>query len=348
MYYQIEQVLEKQNYEIEKYYKGRGILVCETPEGLFALKEFHGKEKKAEFLYRLGAHLKSHGISCDYMIKNKEGELLTEGCDGIRYSFHHWGRARECDVRNRGEVVRAAAFLAGFHEAVKDFDDAKSADAEKDFGESDRTEQPESGGQGCQNESLQEEYDRHDRQLRRIRKYILPRHDKTDYERLYLKSFPEFIRQSGEALQYIEESRELFQKHSVTICHGDFNQHNAAIAAGRMSILHLEHARQDAKVTDLCNYVRKVLEKHDWNEMLGLEMIREYNAVSPLNGADWKELYARLCYPEKYWKIANRYMNAGKVLDSGINYEKLQRVLRQNSARKRFLDALKRTQISAD
>ena len=35
MYYQVEQVLEQQEPEIEKFYKGRGLLICEAKQGLF-------------------------------------------------------------------------------------------------------------------------------------------------------------------------------------------------------------------------------------------------------------------------------------------------------------------------
>ena len=33
MYYQVEQVLEQQEPEIEKFYKGRGLLICEAKQG---------------------------------------------------------------------------------------------------------------------------------------------------------------------------------------------------------------------------------------------------------------------------------------------------------------------------
>ena len=73
MYYQVEQVLEKQEPEIEKFYKGRGILICESKQNLFALKEYTGSLQKAEFLYWLGICLEQQGIRCDAMLKNKEG-----------------------------------------------------------------------------------------------------------------------------------------------------------------------------------------------------------------------------------------------------------------------------------
>ena len=62
MYYQVEQVLEQQEPEIEKFYKGRGLLICEAKQGLFALKEYFGSAQKAEFLYWLGICLEQQGI----------------------------------------------------------------------------------------------------------------------------------------------------------------------------------------------------------------------------------------------------------------------------------------------
>ena len=43
MYYQVEQVLEKQEPEIEKFYKGRGILICRIKT----------ESVRAEGIYRL-------------------------------------------------------------------------------------------------------------------------------------------------------------------------------------------------------------------------------------------------------------------------------------------------------
>ena len=105
MYYQVEQVLEKQEPEIEKFYKGRGILICESKQNLFALKEYTGSLQKAEFLYWLGICLEQQGIRCDAMLKNKEGALLTEGVDHVFYTFHRWMRGRECEVNNRVDLL---------------------------------------------------------------------------------------------------------------------------------------------------------------------------------------------------------------------------------------------------
>lgn len=334
MYYQIEQVLEKQQFEIEKFYKGRGILICETTQGLFALKEFHGQMSKAEYLYQMGQFLKDRNISCDYMMKNQDGILLTEGVDGVRYSFHRWVKGRECDTRSRLDIVMTVSFLAKFHEVGSGtgifFPDTKQGNLEK-------------AAPGT--ESLYEECLRHDRELRRIRKYVLLRKNKSDFERLFLKCFPEYIRQSEEVLRFLADCQNLLPGHTVGLCHGDFNQHNVVIESGGMTLIHMEHARYGAQMTDLGNFIRKMLEKHEWSETLGLEMLREYSRIHPIGEADWTELYCRLCYPEKFWKIANHYFRSNKVLDSGKNYEKLKKENRQNFMRRKFLETLKRAKL---
>lgn len=334
MYYQIEQVLEKQQYDIEKFYKGRGILICETAQGLFALKEFHGQTLKAENLYRIGQFLRTENISCDYMVKNQDDNLLTEGVDGVRYSFHHWAKGRECDTRSRLDIVRTVSFLAKFHE-VSIGTEIFPEEAGKEG----------SGTAAPGTESLYEECLRRDRELRRIRKYILLRKNKSDFERLFLKCFPEYIRQSEEVLQFLTECRDLLLGHTTGLCHGDFNQHNVVIESGGMTLIHMEHARCGAQMTDLGNFLRKILEKHEWSETLGLEMLREYSRIHSISEADWTELYCRLCYPEKFWKIANHYFHSNKVLDSGKNYEKLKKENRQNFMRGRFLETLKRAKL---
>ena len=92
---------------------------------------------------------------------------------------------------------------------------------------------------------------------------------------------------------------------------------------------------------DLGLFLRKILEKNDWNRQLGMELIREYCRIHPLSEQDLRGLYYRLAYPEKFWKIANRYYCSRKVWDSGQNYEKLYREIRQNRARSQFLHALR-------
>ena len=324
MYYQVEQVLAKQEPEIENFYKGRGILICEAAQGLFALKEYFGSAEKAEFLYWLGVYLESQGIHCDSMLKTKEGGMITEGVDGIPYTLHHWMRGRECDVKNRMDILMAVSFLAKFHRVCTG---PEYQEAVKPF-----------LGTGSRSATLCEEYSRHDRELKKIRKFILKRHDKSDFERLYLACFPDFCRQSEEVVHFLADHPESDGGYTVGICHGDVNQHNILFTPTGPWLIHMERSRIGAQISDLGNFMRKVLEKYDWEERLGMDILQEYCRVHELQKTDLQGLYYRLSYPEKFWKIANHYYNSSKVWDSGKNREKLSKEIRQNLSRGRFLE----------
>lgn len=324
MYYQVEQVLEQQEPEIEKFYKGRGILICESRGDLFALKEYFGSPQKAEFLYWLGICLNQQGIICDDMMKNKAGSLITEGVDHVSYTFHHWMRGRECDIRKKMDLIVVVSFLARFHVAC-------SGDEFHDV--------PEEMQSGRRKE-LYREYERHHRDLKQIRRFILKRNNKSDFERLFLQCYEEFAGQSGAVVRYLEQYPEQSSDYTTGICHGDMNQHNVLFTQGGAAVIHLEHAYVGAQITDFGNLLRKIMEKNEWNCQLGMDLIREYSRVHPLSPQDLRGLYYRLAYPEKFWKIANHYYRTRKVWDSGQHYEKLSREIRQNQMRSRFLDTL--------
>ena len=64
----------------------------------------------------------------------------------------------------------------------------------------------------------------------------------------------------------------------------------------------------------------------DYEVMSGAEeMLKTYHRIRPISAEEWENLKIRFTYPEKFWKIANRYYCSRKVWDSGQNYEKLYR-----------------------
>ena len=105
-------------------------------------------------------------------------------------------------------------------------------------------------------------------------------------------------------------------------------------------VLNFEQMSYDVLVQDLANFIRKILEKYNWNTGLGIEMITAYDQVRKLLPEELKQLYLRLAYPKKYWKIANHYCSSRKSWISGRDIEKLEKVIRQETERKQFLKML--------
>lgn len=73
---------------------------------------------------------------------------------------------------------------------------------------------------------------------------------------------------------------------------------------------------------------------------LGMDLLKTYNNVRKLSHAEMAQLYIRLAYPEKFWKIANHYFNSSKAWVCGRNLEKLEKLITQNEARESFLQLI--------
>ena len=94
-------------------------------------------------------------------------------------------------------------------------------------------------------------------------------------------------------------------------------------------------------MADLYHFMRKVMEKHGWDERLGLAMTESYDKILPMDEQDRACLYYLFLYPEKYWKQLNYYYNANKAWTPAKNVEKLQNLEQQQEARNRFLERIK-------
>ncbi|MCR5835556.1 MAG: hypothetical protein K6G88_03530 [Lachnospiraceae bacterium] len=53
---------------------------------------------------------------------------------------------------------------------------------------------------------------------------------------------------------------------------------------------------------------------------------------------EWKVFAALLLYPERFWKVANNYLNSGKAWLSEKNKEKLRMFLAQETGRGRVVE----------
>ena len=114
-------LFEQYDIEVVRTRKGRGSILCESRQGLFTLKEFTGSKEKAELMDKLLTQMQKQlpmNINVEFILKNKEGELLTEDSDGTKYIVKSWYDGRECNVKDKAECERAVTILAGLHNTM--------------------------------------------------------------------------------------------------------------------------------------------------------------------------------------------------------------------------------------
>ena len=125
------------------------------------------------------------------------------------------------------------------------------------------------------------------------------------------------------------------------VCHGEYNQHNVLMLKSDhlgTAVTNFGHWSFDIQIADLYRFMRKILEKYNWNLDLAGEMLREYHKIRPISAEEWKNLRVRFTYPEKYWKLANYYYSHKKVWISEKNVEKLLNLIRQREIWENFAE----------
>ena len=63
------------------------------------------------------------------------------------------------------------------------------------------------------------------------------------------------------------------------ICHGDFNQHNVVFRSEYAAVISFDNICYDVQIGDLARFMRKILEKNNWNmipEEMPILFVAEY------------------------------------------------------------------------
>ncbi|MCD8380579.1 MAG: hypothetical protein LUC95_09765 [Lachnospiraceae bacterium] len=317
-------ILNQYQLTVEDVRKGRDQWIVRAGEGLFVLKECHMGEEHLELLKDLTDHIEgSTQVFVQHLVSTGDGALMARDIDDTPYMLQTFSEGRECNIRDSREWGQAVHLLAEMHKGMQ-------LQTQKEV----------------PSYSLAAEFHRRNKELRRIRRYLKEKKQKSDFERLLYQQYGLFLE---EALRTEEEwlsYEKLFEEErQVWFCHGDYQYHNVWLCPDRTMILNLEKFMADLPCRDLYQFMRKFLEKHDWDEYLGSQMLGIYESDRRLLLEEKISLIYRFAYPEKFWKIANHYFNSKKFFTQGKNEEKLLKLFAQERARQNFIESVLREKI---
>lgn len=245
-----------ENYEIEvlRTWKGRGAILCESDKGLLILKEYAGSKDKVIFQDALLQWIGKQGfLAVESILRTKDGELIVYDQDRTPYILKTYFDGKECNLRDAKECLQAVKTLAKLHRA--------SGMMLQEFPELNR--KTESG--------IGKEYEKHNRELRKVRKFLKDKSQKTNFEIYLLKNYDYFfhtaLRIEEEVRANAAKAEETGQEGSGIICHGDYQHHNIIVGnyggSGKdgMAVINFEKCVKDSPVRDLYLFMRKLLEK---------------------------------------------------------------------------------------
>ncbi len=322
------EIVEKYGLEVINARKGRGSWIFETDQGLKLLKEYKGSAKRLEFEEAVLDTMKeAESLRVDQYVRNLEQELISTAEDGTRYLVKNWFFDRECYLKDSQEILSTVRQIAILHRSLRQVENREEWNLKSMI-----------------SPPLYEAMEKHNRELRKARTFIRGKRKKNEFELTVIATYDQFYEQAIEASQgmklvFKRAGEDIEQNYFV--CHGELNQHHILIGTDYVAVTEFNKMHLGLQVEDLYYFMRKVMEKHDWDETLGNAMLEAYERVLPMTQTERECLYYLFLYPEKYWKQMNFYYNANKAWVPARQTEKILSLERQQEKRMEFITMLK-------
>ena len=317
MYNRELECLEQYPYTVMKMSRVRGGIWCQCEEGDFFLKEYSGSAKRINVLRRALSELEERGFAVDTPVLTAEGVEMGEDSFGKNYTLRKWYTGREIGVTNR-EEIRAGAGLLGQLRGALDAITVKMS------------------GEIVFPTTYMQTIARQNRELKNISNFIGRKRRKNEFDMEFRRIFSKYYEQ---ALKIAEMESVWGTSHTVRrgLCHRDYTHHNVLANGSKLAVVHFDNLGGDDVVADLALYMRKLLEKNQYQERMFQDILAEFEAFYPLTESERRQLYLRLAYPSRFLKIANHYATTRKNHIILRDLEKLDRLVKQEEERSHFL-----------
>ena len=313
----MSEVYEAYDMEILGAVRGRGSMILKTDQGIRQISPFDGSEERLEQEREFKENLYETGFHhIDRCVPNREGELIT--CDryGNPYVMREYFEGRECNPGSICDLNQAAANLAVFHIRGREL-----------YAKEGRTYAYREPGN----------FRRKTQEMKKIRSFISKRPTKNDFELLYIEAYDAFYRQAIDCQAMMDACDRTNIAGYIGYCHGAYNYHSVLFCGGYLATVNFDRFHVGYQLIDLYQFIRKVMEKNNYNFNMAVKIIEEYDRILPLTEEDYRYIYILYSYPEKFWKVSNRYMNSRKCWISPANLEKLSKLITDEQEKQKFL-----------
>ena len=309
-----QEVLGQYDIDVTNMKRVRNGFLCESEQGIFLMQETKLSDTRLSMLEELGTQLQRADFTdMDFLVKTLDNQLVCNLEDDSRYILKRWYLGKECDVKRESELLSAIKNLTKLHKSLR-----------------------KSNVKCYQGEDLQQIYFRHNRELKKVRSFIRGKVDKGRFENDYLQNFESMYLWADNTLERLKQSN--YKRIPRYLIHGDYNYHNIMMSHECIATTGFEHFEVNVQVTDLYYFLRKAMEKHEWDIRLGEKMLNYYQRFQTITQEELEYIGILIAYPEKFWKAANAYSRAKKAWLPAKSLEKLELVTKQLDRKKEFLD----------
>ncbi len=272
----------------------RAVNLAQTDKGLVIIKETYREPDKILYIHGLKEYLYENGFTrLDRYLMSKYQLPFTIYENRIFVMEDYIG-GRECSFTNpydREAIVKA---LAQLHNTGKGYTPATGAAKRNNIGKWEK--------------SYRNKID----DLIQFKELAKAKRKKSRLDIMFLEDVDFYMELCWRGFDTLKNSNyeEICRKAEAdkVICHHDYTYHNLIIGlTGEVNVIDFDYSCHELPVYDLASLVQKILKRYSYDVDIALELIEDYCTVAPLNKEDLILMLSLFEFPQRFWRITERY-----------------------------------------
>ncbi|MCL6592884.1 MAG: phosphotransferase [Alicyclobacillus sp.] len=290
-----------------------------TPRGVYACKRADVPVERVRFIRDILTFARQAGFQhCCEWVPARRGQACVVRGTAVYYATR-WVPGQSLSLTQPTQLAAAARSLAGWHEATRGFEAAR-------YNPPDEFDLP-----GL----LRQRTD--DLRVLLLRAEAARQPDA--FDELLRRLAPSLRRDAEHSLRIVSHPscQEFLQRDAELpgVCHLDVTPSNLVYTPQQQAVLiDFDLATFAPRALDLAHLLRRSLQLQHWRGTVAYTCFREYQAVRPLESAEYLLVQALLTFPYRAWRIAHtRY----RLYQDNEQVQELRGVSEQEEERQAFL-----------
>jgi CotS family spore coat protein len=248
------------------------------------------------------------------------------------YVVTDWIDGRECDFKKEEDLLEASETLARFHLCARNFMPDDNVKARNDIGK------------------LPYNMEKRMMTLNKMRDIARKNNKKTEFDMLYLSNIEFYLNLSRQAVNFLNlDSYSKVCSLALTdnvLCHHDYTYHNILFDNEHNSyIVDFEYCKSEIQIHDVATLIIKSLKRLNWDIRYAEMILERYNSINPLKYDDYNVLKTLLIFPQRFWRLANRYYYKEASWGEDTFIKKMKEIIQERSNYMKFIGELEELKI---